>query len=108
MNRDKRKAKRIQFEHEYRATLLGADGTWRRDCVLVDVSETGACLRIDGSTDVLRSRQFFLLLSKTGLAFRRCELVRLNGQEVGVQFVTSRTIRTRPTLRAMYPTSASD
>ncbi|TYL85824.1 PilZ domain-containing protein [Bradyrhizobium cytisi] len=99
MNRDRRKAKRVQFEHEHRATLLGSDGTWWRDCVLIDVSETGARLRIDGSTDVLRSRLFFLLLSKTGLAFRRCELVRLDGPEVGVQFVTRRTIRARSMLR---------
>ncbi|MCP3395266.1 PilZ domain-containing protein [Bradyrhizobium sp. CCGB12] len=88
MSWDKRKAKRVKFEHEHRATLLGADGTWRRDCVLLDCSETGARLRVEGSPDVLRARHFFLLLSQTGLAFRRCELVRLDGVEVGVHFVS--------------------
>jgi hypothetical protein len=33
MSWDKRNAKRIHFEHEYRATLLGVDGTWRRECI---------------------------------------------------------------------------
>jgi hypothetical protein len=92
MSWDKRKTKRVHFDHKCRATLLGVDGTWRRDCILIDVSETGARLRIDGSSDVLKDRQFLLLLSSTGLAFRRCELVRLDGSEVGVHFVTSRTI----------------
>ena len=87
MGWDKRKAKRVHLDHERRATLLGADGTWRRDCILVDVSETCARLRIDGSPDVLRAREFFLLLSSTGLAFRRCELVRLEGSEAGVHFL---------------------
>ncbi|MGL9621608.1 PilZ domain-containing protein [Bradyrhizobium sp. U531] len=88
---DKRKSKRVHFEHEYRATLLGLDGTWRRDCILIDVSDTGARLRMHGSTDVLKARQFFLLLSTVGL--RRCKLIRLDGSEIGVQFVTNRNIR---------------
>ncbi|HTF76884.1 MAG TPA: PilZ domain-containing protein, partial [Bradyrhizobium sp.] len=29
----------------------------------------------------------FLLLSSTGLAYRRCELVRVNGTEIDVQFL---------------------
>ncbi|KRR06439.1 pilus assembly protein PilZ [Bradyrhizobium jicamae] len=96
MSRNRRKAKRVQFGHDYRATLVAADGTWRRDCVLIDISETGARLRIDGSPDLLKARQFFLLLSTTGLVFRRCQLIRLEGSEVGVAFITSRTLRARP------------
>jgi PilZ domain len=91
----KRKAKRVRFDHPYSANLLGVDGTWRRNCVLIDVSDTGAKLRIDGSTDVLKSKEFFLLLSATGLAFRRCELVWVNGLDVGVQFVTERSAKAR-------------
>ncbi|MGY3609699.1 MULTISPECIES: PilZ domain-containing protein [unclassified Bradyrhizobium] len=104
MSWDRRKAKRVQFEHEYRATLVGSDGTWRRDCILLDVSETGARLRIEGSADVLKTRVFFLLLSTTGLVFRRCELIRLDGSEVGVQFITSRTIRAGAALGQKGPT----
>jgi hypothetical protein len=53
------------------------------------VSATGARLEVDGPTDVLQSREFFLLLSSTGLAFRRCELIWINGSIVGVHFVLS-------------------
>lgn len=88
MGWDKREAKRVHFDHECRATLLAADGTWRRDCILVDVSESGARLRIDGSPDVLSAREFFLSLSSTGSVFRRCELVRLDGSEVGIRFLS--------------------
>jgi hypothetical protein len=99
---DKRKAKRVHFDHKCRA------GTWRRDCILIDVSGTGARLRIDGSTDMLKARQFFLLLSSTGLAFRRCELVKLDGPEVGVHFVTSRTVRARPEIGEKKPNPPSN
>jgi hypothetical protein len=68
---------------------MGTDGTWRRSCMLVDVSETGAKLQIEGSTDVLRAREFFMLLSSTGLAFRRCELIWVEGSNVGVHFVSN-------------------
>ncbi|WP_183258061.1 PilZ domain-containing protein [Bradyrhizobium sp. CIR48] len=93
MSWDKRKAKRVHFEHEYRASLVGSDGAWQRDCVILDISETGARLRIEGSPDVLKTREFFLSLSRMGLVFRRCELVRLDGAEVGVRFKASRTVR---------------
>jgi hypothetical protein len=66
---------------------MAVDGTWRRACFLKDVSATGARLEVDGSTDVLQSREFFIILSSTGLAFRRCELIWINGSTVGVQFV---------------------
>jgi hypothetical protein len=32
-------------------------------------------------------KEFFLLLSSTGLAYRRCELVRVNGAEMDIQFL---------------------
>jgi hypothetical protein len=31
-------------------------------------------------------KEFFLLLSSTGLAYRRCELVRVNGTDMNVAF----------------------
>lgn len=93
MSWDKRQAKRVRFEREYRATLVGSDGAWRRDCIVLDISETGARLSMEESPDVLKTREFFLLFSMTGPVFRRCELVRLAGTEVGVRFKTSRTVR---------------
>jgi PilZ domain len=84
-----RKAERVHFQHEHPVTLMAVDGTWRRSCILKDASETGARLEVDGSTDVLTSREFFMVLSSKGLAFRRCELVWINGSTVGVHFVLS-------------------
>ena len=82
-----RGADRVRLEHRHPVNLMGVDGTWRRKCVLLDVSVTGAKLEVEGTLDVLRAQEFFLLLSSTGLAFRRCELVRVDGSEVGVRFI---------------------
>src|ERR1700754_5215242 len=82
-----RKTERVCFEHRCPVNLMGVDGTWRRSCVLIDVSATGARLEVEGSLEILQAHEFFLILSSTGLAFRRCELVRIDGSEVGVRFV---------------------
>jgi hypothetical protein len=67
--------------------MMGIDGTWRRDCVMEDVSETGAKLTVEGSVEGLQLKEFFLLLSSTGLAYRRCELTWVNGDQIGVTFL---------------------
>jgi hypothetical protein len=84
-----RKALRVRFDHSQSVNLMSVDGTWRRSCRLLDVSQSGAKLEVDGSPDVLRAREFFLLLSSTGLAFRRCELVWVDGSQVGVKFTST-------------------
>ena len=89
MKGESRKALRVRFDHCQPVNLMGVDGTWRRSCRLLDVSQSGAKLEVDGSPDVLRAREFFLLLSSTGLAFRRCELVWVDGAQVGVRFTTA-------------------
>jgi hypothetical protein len=66
---------------------MGVDGTWRRNCFLLDASASGAKLEIEGSADVLQSKEFFLVLSSTGLAFRRCEMIWVDGAQVGVKFI---------------------
>jgi hypothetical protein len=91
-----RKADRVRFEHRHPVNLMGVDGTWRRSCVLLDVSSTGARLEVDGTLEVLKAQEFFLLLSSTGLAFRRCELIRVEGSTVGVRFTESRKKKGRP------------
>jgi len=93
-----RKAERVRLETRYPVNLMGVDGTWRRSCVLLDVSKTGARLEVDGALDVLRAQEFFLLLSSRGLAFRRCELVRVDGAEVGVRFVEDKKTKGRPVI----------
>ena len=71
---ERRRGERVTFERGIPAHMMGIDGTWRRDCVMEDVSETGAKLTVEGSAEGLHLKEFFLLLSSTGLAYRRCEL----------------------------------
>ncbi len=78
---------RVVFERGIPAHMMGIDGTWRRDCVMEDISETGAKLTIEGSVEGLHLKEFFLLLSSTGLAYRRCELAWVNGDQIGVNFL---------------------
>jgi hypothetical protein len=82
-----RKDARVSFERGVDARILGIDGTWFRECTLVDVSATGAKLIVPNSIKGLNLKEFFLLLTPNGLAFRRCELIRVNGDEIGVRFL---------------------
>jgi hypothetical protein len=84
---ERRKGERVTFERGISAIMMGIDGTWRRDCTMEDVSESGAKLTIDGSVEGLHLKEFFLLLSSTGLAYRRCELTWVNGDQIGVTFL---------------------
>ena len=87
MTTERRKGERITFERGIGAHMMGIDGTWRRDCIMEDISETGAKLTVDGSVEGLNLKEFFLLLSSTGLAYRRCELAWVNGNQIGVNFL---------------------
>jgi len=82
-----RKTERVDFERGIHVYIMGIDGTWRRDCMMIDVSQTGARLCVEGSLEGLDLKEFFLLLSSTGLAYRRCRLVRLAGDQIGVEFL---------------------
>ena len=87
MGWENRKNPRVNFEHGVAVQMMAIDGTWRRDCVMEDVSESGAKLTVDGSVEGLHLKEFFLLLSSTGLAYRRCELAWVNGDQIGVNFL---------------------
>ncbi len=82
-----RKSERVDFERGIRVYIMGIDGSWRRECMMIDVSQTGARLCIEGSFEGLDLKEFFLLLSSTGLAFRRCRMVRVDGDQIGIQFL---------------------
>jgi hypothetical protein len=84
---ERRKGDRVVFERGIPAQMMGIDGTWRRNCILEDVSENGGKLTVDGSVEGLHLKEFFLLLSSTGLAYRRCELAWVNGDQIGVTFL---------------------
>jgi hypothetical protein len=84
---ERRRGERVIFDRGISAHMMGIDGTWRRDCMMEDISETGAKLTVEGSVEGLPLKEFFLLLSSTGLAYRRCELVWVNGNQIGVNFI---------------------
>jgi hypothetical protein len=84
---ERRRGERVVFERGFPAHLMGIDGTWRRACTMEDISEVGAKLTVESSVEGLNLKEFFLLLSSTGLAYRRCELAWVNGDQIGVNFL---------------------
>lgn len=84
---ENRKANRVVFERGFAANMMAIDGTWRRPCMMEDVSDTGARLSIDGDIESLAMKEFFLVLSTVGKAYRRCQLAWVNGNQIGVHFL---------------------
>src|ERR1700751_3900910 len=87
MTEDGKLVERVTFSRGIDVCIMAIDGTWRRDCVLNAISDNDAELTVEGSIQGLNLKEFFLLLSSTGLAYRRCELVRVNGTEMDIQFL---------------------
>jgi hypothetical protein len=96
MSEETRGVERVTFSRGYDVCIMAIDGTWRRDCQLNAISDTDALLTVEGSIQGLNLKEFFLLLSSTGLAYRRCELVRVNGTEMDIQFVRGKLAKKRP------------
>ena len=95
MSEESKAPERVTFSRGYGVCIMGIDGTWRRDCMLNAISDNDAILTVEGSIQGLNLKEFFLLLSSTGLAYRRCELVRVNGAEIDVQFLKARKKKKR-------------
>jgi hypothetical protein len=93
---DNKAPERVTFSRGYEVCIMGIDGTWRRNCLLNAISDYDAILTVEGSIQGLNLKEFFLLLSSTGLAYRRCELVRVNGAEMDVQFLKGKNRRRGP------------
>ena len=90
MSEEKKAVDRVTFGRGYDVCIMGIDGTWRRNCLLNAISDNDAVLTVEGSIQGLNLKEFFLLLSSTGLAYRRCELVRVNGTEMDIQFLKAK------------------
>lgn len=79
MPQEKQEPARVTFERPLPAHIMAIDGTWKR--VIKDISETSSTLLAEGSVEGLVLKEFFLLIS-TGLAYRRCQLERVNGDQM--------------------------
>jgi hypothetical protein len=101
-----RKSDRVTFDRGVPVHIISIDGTWRRDCSLLDISATGARLLINGSIEGLNLKEFFLALSKSGSVFRRCEMIRVNGDELGVRFLEREKKKTPGRAAKGPPTAA--
>jgi hypothetical protein len=107
MSTERRRDGRVVFERGYPAHMMAIDGTWRRQCIMEDVSEAGAKLTVEGSVEGLQLKEFFLLLSSTGLAYRRCELNWVNGDQIGVSFQWPNDKKKRAAARTKAKAEAS-
>jgi hypothetical protein len=92
MAMQKNRASRVRFDMGYRARIMAIDGTWFRDCHLEDVSQTGAKISVTGTVEGLNLGEFFLVLSHTGTAHRRCRMIWIKGEEMGLRFETSKSL----------------
>jgi hypothetical protein len=93
MSAEQRQSKRVTFEKPVPAQLMAIDGTWRRECSIEDISEGGAKLTVGASIEGLQLTEFFMVLSSTGLAYRRCLLSWVNGDQIGVTFLRHRAAK---------------
>src|SRR4029078_1933324 len=95
MSEESKAAERVTFSRGYDVCIMAIDGTWRRGCQLNSISDTDAPLTVEGSIQGLNLKEFFLLLSSTGLAYRRCELVRVNGTDMDIHCVRGKRAKKR-------------
>jgi hypothetical protein len=96
MSEEKKMLDRVAFGRGYDVCIMGIDGTWRRDCLLRAISDNDAMLTVEGSIQGLNLKEFFLLLSSTGLAYRRCEPLRVNGADMDIQFLSAKARKKKP------------
>ena len=82
MEANRRKAARRAIG--YNAKIVASDGSWGRDCRVLDVSQTGAKLAVAQASDL--PKDFVLALSMDGKATRQCHVMWATDSEIGVVF----------------------
>src|SRR5260221_14572209 len=90
------KANPVGFKKRFTANMMAMEGTSLRPCTMLDASDTGARLAIDGWMEGRALKEFLVVLSTVGKAYRRCELAWVNGNEAGVHFIKAGRKKTRP------------
>jgi len=89
-----RKSQRVAFSKALDATVISIDGTFKRSCTVMDISDSGAKIELGDDVGTFDLAEFFLLMSTRGAVHRRCRVARRYGNEIGVTFVRS-DIKTR-------------
>ncbi len=84
---EQRKTNRFTFEKSLEATIVSIDGTWSRKCLVEDVSDSGAKVTLEAPLKPSASDEFFLVFTKMGCVYRRCQRRWLNGEQMGVLFL---------------------
>ena len=49
MAEENRGTERVTFSRGYDVCIMAIDGTWRRDCTLITISDADATLTVEGS-----------------------------------------------------------
>lgn len=106
MPTDRRKHDRVEFGRGFPAIMTALDRSWQRACLMDDVSDSGARLKVRDSVEGLNVKEFILLLSANGQAFRRCELSWVKNNEIGVRFVKFDRRRRAESSTAEQPAAA--
>ena len=83
MSPEFRKSKRRYVHHG--ARLICSDGSALGECVMADLSATGARLQVTQPATL--PDEFILLLSHTGQLHRKCSVTWRAETEVGVKFI---------------------
>lgn len=88
--KERRKSLRRSFTQP--AGLFHTDGKRICACIMRDISDSGARLKLGERSDSAKPQlppRFILAISKSGNVFRRCELIWHRKDEVGVRFASS-------------------
>jgi hypothetical protein len=94
---ERRRTLRRNFVHP--AGLFHPDGKRICECVMRDISATGARLKFDRTQSAAIDEipeEFILTISKSGNVFRRCKLVWRRNDELGVHFAGSVAVAGEP------------
>jgi hypothetical protein len=76
---------RVRFDHPLDVRILAIDGTWCRDCQLIEVSENSAQISLNGSP--VTDDEMILLLTKFGCpVFRMCKRTSVDGALMNLAF----------------------
>jgi hypothetical protein len=85
----------VNFARGISVRILAIDGTWQRDCEMLDASDTGVLLQFPEPHHAFGLKEFFLVLSSIGNAHRRCQVVWTDSDRLGATFMVAAGERKR-------------